>query len=831
MLSSNDSPASHRLRLIDGVGRRPSELVPEDYYIEPELPLILNAEPKTYGKRLASSSVQTEGQDNNMSILAADKAKKSRSLLRRKRKNKTQLNIRCDPVTNTTRPKSANSSHNQAADDSLLATSAMAADELSIIEDVVTSDDLKWRTCTIQTDSESVIVNYVIGPTGNDDGYVSGSGDLAKQANKSGGVGALCGLASKHRLSIDSDELETDQATAVDSSVEVPPAKEPVEQLQDISESTPVQQESTPRPEVSEPVEPLSTPELKEAQVDTVTSLGSLSKAELKARKELERKLKVEAKKRQKEEDKAKKTEEKEAKKRAKEEAKRAAEQAKKAAKEAKQKAQEDAKRLKKEKDELKMKKKLKQDVNPDLKVAGPPESENAAVEEPQEAIRVEPDSGAAPTVDEADLEALDLTNMTPVSEEIEVQKFVEEVVGDDGVVTKTTKTVETKLVTLRQEELRSAQHRELPIEEYEQETMNQQSQPVDLDPAISVRNTNEWLEPELEEIVASPSCFSPECKLGVKETKLAKLSPKAELKKRIKLNEQLVKQAKKFSTKQLKRAEQQAQVSKKQAELCKKELEKAQKLSEKASKESAKSLKEIAKKNKKMDKKDKKLAKRQKKIDKKEKELNKKAEKQAKKEAKRQSKLARQASTNSKASSKSSASSKKSAPGSRKSIRLEDIGDPVLRSSSRLSIGGAQASESELQPQQLAPSVDQLPDTGERASPVASDDLEVEMSLDDVGAAQPSQAVVDDQHQEQLPSAGEDESAGIADEASTEPVAPESGQLDAESNKELNVVHQASEGAQEAPMSAEEQEEQIDVVNDLPQIGKIKRKSQEEAE
>lgn len=1369
MLSSSDSPASHRLRLINGVGRRPSELVPDDYYIEPELPLILNAEPKTYGKRLASSSVQTEGQDNNMSILAADKSKKSRGLLRRSRKNKTQLNIRCDPVSASTRPKSVNSNLADGAETCGLAepdpSHSIGSDKLSAIEDVVTSDDQKWRTCTIQTDSESVIVNYVIGPpAANDDGYVSGSGDLAKQqATKSSGMSTLCGLSSKHRLSLDSDELEAAQAakkarksktasskkletsrpnspeskgepvsikdasglesepertsspssaskelklkqkqerkqqkrqqeeaekaqkkrvkeakkaakksgkkspdsSAADDSLTLNSASRPtsvkfaeptslpaeqeesaahLDSLQQVIENTgseyerqkeelgqadgrdmvrvsltgteqlepepqassaheiespevgcdeskvvsneklaeqlgsnqaelivdqleldqaemsasklpdkedteqavsenlskkeleksrkrqlerekreakeqaklakqaakeakkkekkskeltkksldssemkepdekrssvsadsskaeekeeeeeekvkknkkkkkkekkgkeihgdssgstsepttsstggflnrlfskrsaaepksesvanvqaqekvasqeldkpqeskvvgappivlsemypqdpdevngemilevnvpkelvekhqqapsmfepeqqslasdtpaspttmpqsttidetlasqtsgdfsaqpeqgqnkqpdddqstlvdnatgdlddndedatdnalsqvqelPVEQEvdasmvdpltSQPeevalidmekldKPEVSEPIEPSSSPaEIETVHVVAPAAQVTLTKAELKDRKKLEKKLESEAKKRLKEDEKIREAEEKEAKKRAKDEAKKAAEQAKQAAaqakkeaKEAKQRAKQEAKLLKREREEKEKEKKAKakKEEKSDLKSGSLPAP---SAQKSQESINNDQEEvEEAPNVAD-ELEALDLSNMSPVSEETEVEKIVEEVVGDDGVITKTTKTIETKLVTLRQEELKTAEHRELPLDEYERELREQQQAAVP-EPAL---DDGKQLEPELEEILAAPSCFSPECKLNLKESKLAKLSPKSELKKRLKLNEQLVKQAKKFSSKQQKSAEQQAKVASKQLAACKKELAKAQKLGQEAAKESCKALKDVAKSNKKMDKRDKKLAKRQKKIDKKEKELNKKAEKLAKKEAKRQSKLARQASSQSKASSgslerKSSGSSKKSAQASRKSIKLEDIGEPVLRSSSRLSIGGVQAAAgSEVAQEELPASSNdnEAVEVADDSMLATSDDLQVEMSLEDVTASQPGQPIeelIEEQQQQQL------KQVPIINEAPGEPELGPNAIEPVDSDKELNRVVSASD-AQEAPISAEEQEEEIDVVSDLPQISKIKRKSQDDDE
>lgn len=87
-----------------------ADLVPDDYYIERELPLILNVEPKTYGKRLASSSAQTDSklQGNSLSTSAKASSKK-RGLLRVRRKNKTQLTIQCQASGDDTsrRPKSS----------------------------------------------------------------------------------------------------------------------------------------------------------------------------------------------------------------------------------------------------------------------------------------------------------------------------------------------------------------------------------------------------------------------------------------------------------------------------------------------------------------------------------------------------------------------------------------------------------------------------------------------------------------------------------------------------------------------------------------------------
>lgn len=219
-------------------------VVPEDYYIEREPPLILNVEPTTYGKRLASSSAQTDSKLNVSGYLStsARTPKKRSGLLRKRRRNKTQMTINLAEDSSSRqqveRPKSSlgHSMSSPGTPEQLIVTdqptqtNQQESDDSSIIHDVITSIDHKWRTCTIQTDSDSVTVNYVTiaedssvatsakqtsnaSTQAGDDGYVSGSGDLNRQSSFGKGLFGLSSCKGKP-AAVDEDEEEATAAAA-----------------------------------------------------------------------------------------------------------------------------------------------------------------------------------------------------------------------------------------------------------------------------------------------------------------------------------------------------------------------------------------------------------------------------------------------------------------------------------------------------------------------------------------------------------------------------------------------------------------------------------------
>lgn len=530
-------------------------------------------------------------------------------------------------------------------------------------------------------------------------------------------------------------------------------------------------------------------------------------KAEEKARKELEAKLEKEAKKRAKEEGKERKRQakedlirQKEAKKAAELEAKRLASEEKAAKKLA-------AKQLKNESKEKKSKK-----ASEIAGVSGP----SIVVSEGQ--VFQSSEGVAASADDQPSVEPITIEdNMTPVNTETEVQQIVEEVVGEDGVITKTTKTIETKYVTLRQEEVRQSERREMSVEDYEKlkseerelrrANGTEEGLPADedeimvvpIDSQVSVKATeirrtestrSAKDNAELQAICATPSYFAPDHP-ELKDRPEGE-SPKKLLKRQIKLNQKLIKRAGKLAKSEAKRAKKEAKLAAAEIAVCDEAAKEARKELKRAVKETKRATKQATKEHKKMDKIDKKLAKRQKKIEKKQLKLDKQAAKLAKKEAKQREKLAK------KEAKEADKIERKASQRSRKSIKLEDIGEPVLKTSSRFSIGGGDGTDIGEQPQMVedirqssvigAGSREQLASAAERASP-ASNDIQVEMSLDDSQALQP-----------QSVSPQENDDGQVLRQEVSEAAAEEEAIADDEAKDDL-------------------EDEEIDVVNELPQI------------
>ncbi|KAG9510269.1 Ankyrin-2, partial [Fragariocoptes setiger] len=181
-----------------GSSSRMSPLVADDYYIEREPPLILNSEPQTYGKRLKNQSAQTEqriinatsyqrprsGRDNKSNNNKSQSSKV-------KSKNKSIITV----LTKKTTASQANSDDTAANLSTQLQDGANNTsgknddDQLSIIQDVITSDDQKWRTCTIQTDDGANVIRVGHVALTIDDGYCSENGDLSKQGTLSRAFG------------------------------------------------------------------------------------------------------------------------------------------------------------------------------------------------------------------------------------------------------------------------------------------------------------------------------------------------------------------------------------------------------------------------------------------------------------------------------------------------------------------------------------------------------------------------------------------------------------------------------------------------------------------
>ena len=324
----------------------------------------------------------------------------------------------------------------------------------------------------------------------------------------------------------------------------------------------------------------------------------------------------------------------------------------------------------------------------------------------------------------------VDTSNMTPVNEETEVEKIVEEEVGEDGTVTKRTKVVETKYVTMRQEEIRMGERRDIPLEEWNKMQAAEQQQQLDtlrgarsgsssstesmvkqikvqverstkdkqqlstvaaVQPHFSsARPVAPFEHKELDQICATPSYFSPLIRPAeLKED----LSPKRELKLRFKLNKKLIKRAHRLAKGEAKRASKEQKRAQSEIAVCDEAAKEACKELKRAVRESKRASKEAEKMHKKMDKVDKKLSKRAEKLEKRQRKLDKRAAKLAKKAAKKQEKQAQKEDKKNKkrSTSPSSASSGSGSGSKRASIRREDIGQPVLRSSSRMSIGGAE--------------------------------------------------------------------------------------------------------------------------------------------
>lgn len=613
------------------------------------------------------------------------------------------------------------------------------------------------------------------------------------------------------------------------------------------------------------------------------TKAKKKSSAELKEekdRKELEAKLEKEAKKRQKEEEKQRKADEKEQKLKAKAETKQAK-------LEAKKKDEEEKERLKNEAKEAKRLEKLAKKQFKKDKKSGKATATTEFASENIPSTRVVKDSEKFTGSDEAKLainegEEVDTTNMTPINTETEVQKIVEETVDEEGVVTRTTKTIETKYVTMQQEEFKTSEHREMPLEEYNR-VLNESSDPAaaleqELNmikphegssrsrssslsskqafegnvekPSTSggeqvVRLVNIKVEPyehsELNEIRATPSYFGPQIEFA------QDLPEKKVMKKRIKLNNKLIKRAYKLAKNESKSAKKQAKIAESEIAVCDEAAKEAKKELKRALKEKKRAIKVATKEHKKMDKVDKKLAKQQKKIEKKQKKLDKRAEKLTKKEAKKREKLILKESKEAKALERK-ASQKSAASGSKKSIKLEDIGEPVLKSSSRLSIGGGgnissggiEGMATEMVREVLgddndgaAPSsslVDKSVISFSRSSPESQregEDIQVEMSLDynnQPTQQDPNVAVTHSITTTTITETPLDDGRIISEEIVTEQeqVSPAAATADnqeeeASNSREEKTITQESDG----------ESEEIDVVNNLPDHFKKNRQTE----
>lgn len=451
-------------------------------------------------------------------------------------------------------------------------------------------------------------------------------------------------------------------------------------------------------------------------------------------RKELETKLKREAEKQAKEEKEARKREEKERAKKMKLEKKAAEKEKAKQAKEEKARLKREAKEAKQREklDKLEKKKKKKEDSKGELAGSS---SQTAEVDTKVKLLGEDPNHAG----------------MVPVSEEKETEKFVEEIVGDDGIVTKITKTVETKSVTLRGEEVQ-VKSRDLDPDEYERLKSLGQLDTIYDEPAPTSSSeppkVERQLPAELIEICSTPSCFESiaECEKlqdpSLSEKKRAQVMKK-EIAKRIKLNEKLTKRALKLAKSQSKVARHKAQQAEAEIKTSSEAAEKASNEVKKARKEAKKAEKMVQKAHKKMDQVDKKLAKQQKKIDKKQEKLDKEAaklsrkvEKKREEQAKKNAKLEKKAQ---KKADKEASLDRKGSQKSKKSIKLEDIGEPKLRSSSRLSLGGSQgiaivATSAGLMQEGQPDGLSEVRQGQELKSGESTsvDDMQIEMSLDD---------------------------------------------------------------------------------------------------
>lgn len=603
--------------------------------------------------------------------------------------------------------------------------------------------------------------------------------------------------------------------------------------------------------------QPAETPTLAQSE----TKKSKPSKEELKAekaRKELEVKLEKEAKKQAKEDEKLKKKQAKEEKLKAEMAEKMAKKQEKEEAERKKCEAKE-AKRLEKlaKKDKKKAEKgdKKKKD-----EVAAPVEeiAEAAAASGLSETV------ASAPTIQDDDVlaepkpvehEGSVILSETPINTETEVERIVEEVVGEDGILTKTTKLIETKYVTTRREELRTSEHREIPLEEYERMKLgnltnsNQEesaSRRLSLSSSSSFASSGNhedeigapttqvkqrpveaaipaYEHKELDEIRSAPSFFGPELPEGISED----MSEKKALKKRVRLNNKLIKRAYKLAKSESKKAKKSARAAESEIAVCDEAAKQARKELKRAIKQAKKARKVAEKAHKKMDKVDKKLAKREKKIQKKQRKLDKRSAKLAKKEAKQRAKQ------EAKEAKKLRRSSSGSQGGSKKSIKLEDIGDPVLKSSSRLSIGETVATSSQQQQQeqlgypkqqQQQQEQEQKVVAIERDSPASEELQVVEMSLDDnerQHAKSAAAAAAADAAPE--PSAESEDNELVVHHTITTTTVTEhpDGQISEQTSHQVLTGQEAAEAARklDEELGEDNQSEEIDVVNDLPDI------------
>lgn len=476
-------------------------------------------------------------------------------------------------------------------------------------------------------------------------------------------------------------------------------------------------------------------------------------------RKELEAKLKREADKLAKQEKQAEKKREKERIKQEKLDKKKAEIERKKAEKEEKARAKREAKEAK-NKAKIDKKKNNKKDSS-DASVGG---SSSSKVE-----IKPEPQSCLTPD-EEPSVKLLsedpNYAGMVPVSEESETKKFVEEIVGDDGVVTKITKTVETKSVTLRGEEI-EVKARELDAEEYERLKSLGQLDDEELGATAASSSSHQEMPPELVEICSTPSYFESisECEKlndpSINDKKRAQLLKK-EFAKRVKLNEKLIKRTLKLAKSQSKMAKRDAQQAETEIKASRESADKANKEAKRALKEAKKAEKLSQKAHKKMDKVDKKLAKKQKKIDKRQVKLDKQVAKSAEKAEKKRNELAKKEAKKEKSKLKKAdqqaSLDRKGSQKSKKSIKIEDIGEPTLKSSSRMSLGsssgialiaggtgaamaGAALIENEKHPRNDS-QIDNYQADETAQHNTSNDDIHVEMSLDDSHIRQADQSL-----------------------------------------------------------------------------------------
>ena len=530
---------------------------------------------------------------------------------------------------------------------------------------------------------------------------------------------------------------------------------------------------------------------------------------EAKKRKELEVKLEREARKRAAEEEKSRKKLEKEAQLRAKKAKKLAESEAKRVAKEEKIRLAKEAKEAKRL--AALAKKQLKKDKAKG-KVAGDSiATSTAATAAAATASESGPSEGAAGAEEQVEQiqaqiesELIETSNMHPVETETEVQRIVEEVLGDDGVVTKTTKTIETKYVTLRQEEVLTSERRDMPIEEYERAkrtgsmdaiAANEPEQLAQQVAASPLAGEPAETHAELEEIRATPSFFGPNSPI----TEESEGSAKKALKKRINLNQKLIARAYKLAKKEAGRAKKSKRLAESEIAVCDEAARRANKQLKRALKESKRAAKRAAKEHKKMDKMDKKLAKRQRKIEKLQRKLDKRAAKLAKKAAKKRDKEAKMLERK---------ASQRSTSGSRKSIKLEDIGEPVLRSSSRMSLGQTEAIANAMVSNSSKTVIFKTPssDATAAAAVVAGEELQVEVLHDSNPVAE---SEGQDSHQAPILAAAVEPDPRSIEPAEAES-APAGGHLGGQAEEETSG---------ELRKGSISEDEEIDVLNELPVI------------